>query len=84
MSLGPGPVSPYRCGACGNKTRFDVYETRRVRSFHHQTLGGEVTVEEEQVLESSVESVQCRWCGAAVAQAGDSLATGPPRKEIGT
>jgi hypothetical protein len=77
-------VSPYRCGACGYKTRFDVYETRRVRSYHHQTLGGELTVEEEQVLESSVESVQCRWCGAAVAPAAGNLASGPHRKGIGT
>ncbi len=77
-------MSPYRCGACGNKTRFDVYESRRVRSYHHQTLGGDVTVEEEQVLESSVDSVQCRWCGAAVAAAGGDLATGPQGKGIGT
>ncbi len=55
----------YRCDACGNKTRFDVFETKRVRGFHHFTLGGEVTVEEEEILERNVERVVCRWCGSA-------------------
>ena len=45
----------YRCNACGNKTRFDVFETKRVRAFHHFTLGGEVEVEEEEVLERDVD-----------------------------
>ena len=55
----------YRCDACGNKTRFDVYETKKVRGFHHFTLGGDVTVEEEEILERDVERVVCRWCGSA-------------------
>ncbi len=55
----------YRCGACGNKTRFDVFEAKRVRAFHHFTLGGEVTIEEEEILERDVERVVCRWCGSA-------------------
>ena len=55
----------YRCDACGNKTRFDVFETKKVRGFHHFTLGGEVTIEEEEVLERAVERVVCRWCGSA-------------------
>ena len=54
---------PYRCSACGNLTRFDVTITRRTRSFHHFTLAGEVTVEDEQVLSEVVEEVSCRWCG---------------------
>ena len=54
----------YRCNACGNKTRFDVIETKRVRSFHHFTLGGEVSVDEEEILERTIESVVCRWCGS--------------------
>jgi DNA-directed RNA polymerase subunit RPC12/RpoP len=58
-------MTSYRCDACGNKTRFDVFESKRVRAFHHFTLGGEVTVEEEEVLERSVERVVCRWCGSA-------------------
>lgn len=54
----------YRCAACGNRTRFDVTSTRRTRAFHHYSLGGELVVEDEQVLEESIESVSCRWCGA--------------------
>jgi hypothetical protein len=53
----------YRCTACGNLTRFDVTTTRRTRSFHHYTVGGELTVEDEQVLAEDVEDVSCRWCG---------------------
>ena len=60
----------YRCDACGNKTRFDVYENKRVRTFQHFTLGGKMSVEEEEVLEHTVERVVCRWCGSA-----DSIAT---------
>ena len=53
----------YRCNACGNLTRFTVTATRRTRSFHHFTLGGELTVEDEELLEETVEDVVCRWCG---------------------
>lgn len=55
----------YRCKACGNLTRFDVFETRRSRRFHHYSLGGALTVEEEEVLDSRVERVSCRWCGSS-------------------
>lgn len=58
------PTPRYRCNACGNLTRFDVTMTRRTRAFHHYTTGGEVTVEDEQVLGEDVEAVTCRWCGA--------------------
>lgn len=57
----------YRCIACGNRTRFDVTTSRRTRAFHHYTLGGELSVEEEQVLEESIEDISCRWCGAGAA-----------------
>lgn len=53
----------YRCRSCGNLTRFDVVEARRTRSFHHYTVGGELEVEDVEVLESAIESVQCHWCG---------------------
>ena len=53
----------YRCAACGNLTRFDVTVTRRSKAFHHYTLGGELTVEDEEVLSETVEEVSCRWCG---------------------
>ena len=53
----------YRCEACGNVTRFDVVTTKRTRAFHHFTLGGELTVEDETVLAETTEAVKCRWCG---------------------
>jgi len=53
----------YRCTACGNLTRFDVTATRRTRSFHHYTLGGDLVVEAEEVLDERIEEVCCRWCG---------------------
>jgi hypothetical protein len=58
-------VTPLRCDACGNKTRFDVFESKRVRSFHHYSLGGELEIEEEEVLSSRTERVVCRWCGSS-------------------
>jgi len=61
----PAAVSAprYRCSTCGNLTRFDVTSTRRLRSFHHYTVGGDLTIEEPEVLEERVEEVVCRWCG---------------------
>ncbi|MGQ0432630.1 MAG: hypothetical protein ACT452_09530 [Microthrixaceae bacterium] len=35
----------------------------RTRAFHHYTVGGELSVEEVEVLEDRVEQVACRWCG---------------------
>ena len=57
-------VTRYRCAACGNLTRFDVTISRRTRAFHHFTVGGELTVEDEEVLAETVEEVSCRWCGS--------------------
>ena len=54
----------YRCAACGNLTRFDVTVTRRTRAFHHYSIGGELSVEDEEVLDETVEEVACRWCGS--------------------
>jgi hypothetical protein len=69
----PGTIrrmpSRYRCNACGNLTRFDVVASRRTRAFHHYSIGGELTVEEEDVLEEKVERVTCRWCNAS----GDAI-----------
>lgn len=59
----------YRCSGCGNLTRFDVVATRRTRAFHHFTVAGDLTVEDEQVLDERVEEVTCRWCGAS----GDAI-----------
>lgn len=55
-------VAAYRCAHCGNRTRFDVYETLRRRRYAHFTLGGEMNVDEEEILDSSIERVVCRWC----------------------
>lgn len=55
----------YRCSACGNLTRFDVTSTRRTRAFHHYTVGGELEIEDEEVLSDVVEEVSCRWCGTS-------------------
>jgi hypothetical protein len=65
----------YRCDACGNKTRFDVFETKRVKAFHHYTLGGELTVEEEEVLGRDVERIVCRWCGSSEAVVESTVVT---------
>ena len=54
----------FRCTGCGNLTRFDVIATRRTREFHHFSVGGELSVDDTELLEERVESVTCRWCGA--------------------
>ncbi|GAC1421492.1 MAG: hypothetical protein NVSMB57_15050 [Actinomycetota bacterium] len=59
------PTTRYRCDACGNLTRFDVVATRRTREFHHFSLGGEVSVEEAEILSEDIEKITCRWCGAS-------------------
>jgi hypothetical protein len=53
----------YRCASCGNLTRFDVVTSRRTRAFHHYTVGGELQIEDTEVLAEQVEEVVCRWCG---------------------
>ena len=53
----------YRCSACGNLTRFDVTSTKTTKAFHHYTIGGELVVEDEEIIEASVHEVACRWCG---------------------
>ncbi len=68
-------MATYRCTACGNKTRFDVFESKRVRTFQHFTLGGTMTVEEEEVLARSVERIVCRWCGSSDEVVEESGAT---------
>jgi RNase P subunit RPR2 len=53
----------YRCSACGNITRFDVVADRRTRAFYHFSVGGELEVEEEEVVSEDIVEVACRWCG---------------------
>ncbi len=59
----PGPDQRWRCGGCGNLTRFDVTRTRRTREFWHFDLAGDHRVEETEVRDETVEQVTCRWCG---------------------
>lgn len=58
----------YRCDACGNLTRFDVTETTQRTSYYHFTIGGELNIEDPEVINRTVDSVTCRWCGT-----GDSV-----------
>jgi hypothetical protein len=44
-------------------TRFDVVTDRRTRAFHHFSVGGTLSIEDEQVLTEHVVDVSCRWCG---------------------
>ena len=66
----------YRCTACGNLTRFDVVVTRRTREFHHYSVGGELEVENTELLDETRESVICRWCGHG--DAVEETAPAPP------
>ena len=59
----PGAAGRWRCGGCGNLTRFDVRRTRRTAEFWHFDLAGGHEIEESELLEETVESVTCRWCG---------------------
>jgi hypothetical protein len=54
-------------------TRFDVVATRRTRAFHHYSIGGDLEIEDEEVLEERVEQVTCRWCNAS----GDTVEVQP-------
>ncbi len=53
----------YRCDGCGNLTRFDVTVSQQTKAFYHYTVGGDLEVEDEQVLSRHVDEVVCRWCG---------------------
>lgn len=60
-------MTRYRCSACGNLTRFDVVALRRTKAYHHFSVGGELHVEDEVVVDETVEDVSCRWCGSGAA-----------------
>ena len=59
----PDDQQRWRCGGCGNLTRFDVTRTRRTTEYWHFDLGGDHQVEETELKSESVETVTCRWCG---------------------
>lgn len=39
-----------------------MVDTVRRKQFHHYTLGGDLDVETEEILEQKIESITCRWC----------------------
>jgi hypothetical protein len=66
----------YRCDGCGNLTRFDVTISQKTKAFHHYTVGGDLVIEDEEVLARNVDAVVCRWCGhgnSVVELTGDEL-----------
>ena len=69
----------YRCSACGNLTRFDVTVTRRTREYPHFSVGGDLEVEDRELLNERVEEVACRWCGAS----GDAIEAVPVETSVG-
>ena len=60
----PDPDTRWRCGSCGNRTRFDVVRTVRSHEFVHVSLAGEAATQEREVLSEAIERVTCRWCAA--------------------
>jgi transposase len=76
LARGLAAGARFRCDGCGNVTRFDVVATTRTRRYHHFDLGGQGHVEEEEVLEQTVESVTCRWCGRTDAVQVESAPAG--------
>jgi hypothetical protein len=61
----PDAESRWRCGQCGNLTRFDLTRVRRTREYVHVDLAGEPSVEEVEVLAEEVLGLTCRWCGSS-------------------
>jgi hypothetical protein len=59
----PDAHQRWRCGGCGNLTRFDVARSRRTTEFWHFDLAGDHSVEVTELHEEVIESVTCRWCG---------------------
>ena len=47
------------------------------RAFHHFSVGGELSIEDEEVLDETIEAVTCRWCGAA-GESIEQLPVGEP------
>ncbi len=61
----PDQTTRWRCSRCGNLTRFDVVRHTRAKQYWHFDLAGDAAVEQEEALHDEIESVTCRWCGAA-------------------
>ena len=73
----PDAAQRWRCGGCGNLTRFDVTRTRRTTEYWHFDLAGDHRIEETEVRAQEVEQVACRWCGRADAIETVSRADAP-------
>ena len=56
--------------------------TRRTRAFHHYTIGGDLEIEEEEVLDEKIERVTCRWCGATGDRSRGSAARAAARSAV--
>jgi hypothetical protein len=65
ISTVPDDEHRWRCGSCGNLTRFDVVRSLRTQEFWHLDLSGTPAVEASQPLRDDLVSVSCRWCGRA-------------------
>lgn len=61
----PDQRTRLRCAHCGNLTRFDVVRSSRVREYWHADMGGDVAIDETEVLAGNVEQIICRWCSAS-------------------
>ncbi len=59
----PEASTRWRCGGCGNLTRFDVTRSTRATEYWHFDLAGDYRVEETVADYDNVETVTCRWCG---------------------
>jgi hypothetical protein len=59
----PDANTRWRCGGCGNLTRFDVRRTRSTTEFWHFDLAGDHRVETVETRFEGVDQVTCRWCG---------------------
>lgn len=75
--------SRFRCTACGNLTRFDVTSTRTTRAYHHYSVGGELRIEQEEVLAQTVDDVSCRWCGTGASVVALSAAEAAAHDDSG-
>ncbi|MDH4116551.1 MAG: hypothetical protein OEX04_19710 [Acidimicrobiia bacterium] len=39
-----------------------MIETIHRKRFHHYSLGGDLEIESEEILDRVIEEVRCRWC----------------------
>ena len=59
----PDASTRWRCGGCGNLTRFDVSRVRRTTEFWHFDLAGDHGVLQTATDREDLLAVTCRWCG---------------------